>query len=66
MAKTHDPRDAGPKPPFPQQPQTHPGAVRLMDPPADHGERPTKAQASYKVEWPLSTVEILGLAVLWP
>jgi NAD(P)-dependent dehydrogenase (short-subunit alcohol dehydrogenase family) len=33
-----DPRDFGPKPPFPQQPQTHPGTVRAMDPPADHGE----------------------------
>ena len=38
MAKTHDPREAGPKPPFPQQPQTHPGSVHQMDPPADHGE----------------------------
>ena len=38
MANTHDPRDAGPKPPFPQQPQTHPGSVHKMDPPADHGE----------------------------
>jgi hypothetical protein len=28
----------GPKPPFPQQPQTHPGSVHLMNPPADHGE----------------------------
>lgn len=34
----HDPRNAGPKPPFPQQPQSHPGSVRDMDPPADHGE----------------------------
>ena len=33
-----DPRNLGPKPPFPQQPQTHPGTVRAMDPPADHGE----------------------------
>ncbi len=38
MATTHDPREAGPKPPFPQQPQTHPGSIDLMDPPADHGE----------------------------
>jgi NAD(P)-dependent dehydrogenase (short-subunit alcohol dehydrogenase family) len=38
MATTHDPREAGPKPPFPQQPQTHPGSIHLMDPPADHGE----------------------------
>ena len=33
-----DPRNLGPKPPFPQQPQTHPGTLRAMDPPADHGE----------------------------
>lgn len=38
MAKTQDPRAAGPKPPFPQQPQTHPGSVHEMDPPANHGE----------------------------
>jgi NAD(P)-dependent dehydrogenase (short-subunit alcohol dehydrogenase family) len=38
MAKTHDPRETGPKPPFPPQLQTHPGSVRLMNPPADHGE----------------------------
>jgi NAD(P)-dependent dehydrogenase (short-subunit alcohol dehydrogenase family) len=34
-----DPREAGPKPPFPQQPQSHPGSVREMNPPADHGEK---------------------------
>jgi len=38
MDKTKDPREAGPKPPFPQQPQAHPGSVRRMNPPADHGE----------------------------
>ena len=40
MASTtaQDPRNAGPKPPFPQQPISHPGSVRQMDPPADHGE----------------------------
>jgi len=38
MASRTDPREAGPKPPFPQQPQTHPGSVHLMNPPADHGE----------------------------
>lgn len=38
MAKIPDPREVGPKPPFPQQPQTHPGLVRQMNPPADHGE----------------------------
>jgi hypothetical protein len=38
MTKTRDPREAGPKPPFPQQQQTHPGSVHQMNPPADHGE----------------------------
>jgi NAD(P)-dependent dehydrogenase (short-subunit alcohol dehydrogenase family) len=38
MTRTHDPREAGPKPPLPQQPQTHPGSMHLMNPPADHGE----------------------------
>lgn len=33
-----DPREMGPKPPFPAQKQAHPGTVRHMDPPADHGE----------------------------
>lgn len=36
--RSRDPRDAGPKPPFPQQPQRHPGSTLKMDPPADHGE----------------------------
>lgn len=36
---TRDPRKAGPKPPFPQQPQSHPGSIHQMNPPADHGER---------------------------
>lgn len=35
---THDPREAGPKPPFESQPQAHPGSVHRMNPPADHGE----------------------------
>jgi len=38
MAKTQDPRAAGPKPPFPQQPQAHPGSVHEMNPTANHGE----------------------------
>jgi hypothetical protein len=33
-----DPREAGPKPPFPKQQQAIPGSEKLMDPPADHGE----------------------------
>lgn len=33
-----DPRTLFPKPPFKEQKQTHPGSVRLLDPPADHGE----------------------------
>jgi NAD(P)-dependent dehydrogenase (short-subunit alcohol dehydrogenase family) len=34
-----DPREYGPKPPFPEQQQAAPGSVRKLDPPADHGER---------------------------
>ena len=34
-----DPREIGPKPPFKEQKQTHPGTVRSLDPPADHGEQ---------------------------
>jgi hypothetical protein len=33
-----DPREIGPKPPFPKQEQTHPGTVKKLNPPADHGE----------------------------
>jgi NAD(P)-dependent dehydrogenase (short-subunit alcohol dehydrogenase family) len=33
-----DPREQGPKPPFPEQKQNHPGTPRRMDPSPDHGE----------------------------
>ncbi len=33
-----DPRELGPKPPFPKQLQAVPGSEKLLDPPADHGE----------------------------
>jgi hypothetical protein len=38
MPKNPDPREVGPKPPFPEQPQNHPGTVRQLKPKADHGE----------------------------
>jgi hypothetical protein len=38
MAKARDPREIGPKPPFPQSPQAYPGSVHQMNPRADHGE----------------------------
>lgn len=38
MPKNPDPRGVGPKPPFPEQPQNHPGTVRQLKPKADHGE----------------------------
>jgi hypothetical protein len=38
MSKNPDPRNEGPKPPFPEQKQSHPGSAKRMDPPADHGE----------------------------
>lgn len=34
-----DPRELGPKPPFPEQKQPHPGTLRALDPPPDHGEK---------------------------
>lgn len=33
-----DPREAGPRPPFPKQQQAAPGATGKLQPPADHGE----------------------------
>lgn len=33
-----DPREAGPKPPYPQQEQTLPGSDAALEPKADHGE----------------------------
>jgi NAD(P)-dependent dehydrogenase (short-subunit alcohol dehydrogenase family) len=38
MSKNPDPRDVGPKPPFPEQPQSHPGTIHQLKPKADHGE----------------------------
>lgn len=43
-----DPREVGPKPPFPQQPQVHPGSVHQMDPPADHGEKSYQGTGKHK------------------
>lgn len=48
MAVTSDPREAEPKPPFPQQPQTHPGSIHLMNPPADHGENSYKGTGKFQ------------------
>lgn len=33
-----DPRELGPRPPFPKQQQRHPGSIFQLTPPADHGE----------------------------
>ena len=38
MPRNQDPRDLGPKPPFPPQQQNQPGTVKKLTPPADHGE----------------------------
>jgi NAD(P)-dependent dehydrogenase (short-subunit alcohol dehydrogenase family) len=38
MPKNPDPREFGPKPPFPVQPQSHPGTIHQLKPKADHGE----------------------------
>ena len=37
-AQSQDPQDAGPKPPYPQQPTEPPGTERELTPDADHGE----------------------------
>ncbi len=41
----HDPRERGPKPPFPQPPQSPPGDESQMAPAADHGEKGYVAKA---------------------
>lgn len=38
MSKNPDPREVGPKPPFPGQRQSQPGSVHELRPKADHGE----------------------------
>jgi len=43
QAELKDPRDRGPKPPFPQQPISPPGKEREMHPAPDHGETGYKA-----------------------
>lgn len=44
-----DPRQAGPKPPFPtQQQQPAPGSEAKMDPPVDHGEKSYKGNERLK------------------
>lgn len=40
--KNPDPRDAGPKPPFPEQSQPHPGHEGRMSPEPDYGEQSYK------------------------
>src|SRR5437870_1456773 len=48
MSTTHvpprDPRDGGPKPPFPTQEQEAPGREQGLSPPADHGETTYRGQ----------------------
>ncbi|HEX3967855.1 MAG TPA: SDR family oxidoreductase [Edaphobacter sp.] len=39
MPSNPDPREVGPKPPFPEQSQHHPGSVHELRPQADHGEK---------------------------
>jgi NAD(P)-dependent dehydrogenase (short-subunit alcohol dehydrogenase family) len=53
MPRNPDPREQGPKPPFPEQEQRHPGTVRGLDPRADHGE------SSY-----IGTGKLLGRAAI--
>jgi hypothetical protein len=51
MAKARDPREIGPKPPFPQSPQAYPGSVHQMNPRADHGEDSYEGTVNCKIEW---------------
>jgi len=46
--KNPDPRDAGPKPPFADQPQPHPGHEGQMDPQPDYGEQSYKGLGRLK------------------
>jgi NAD(P)-dependent dehydrogenase (short-subunit alcohol dehydrogenase family) len=39
QSPAQDPKEAGPKPPFPEQPQRHPGLEAEMEPRPDYGER---------------------------
>ncbi|GEN05396.1 hypothetical protein SAMN05443572_1011058 [Myxococcus fulvus] len=46
--KNPDPREAGPKPPFPQQTQPHPGKEGRMSPEPDYGEQSYKGLGRLK------------------
>lgn len=43
-----DPREAFPKPPFPQQPQSQPGSIHQMNPQGDHGEESYRGTGKLK------------------
>lgn len=43
-----DPRETEPKPPFPEQQQSHPGSVHRMNPVADHGEQSYRGTGKLK------------------
>ena len=47
-SKTANPRHQGPKPPFPQAPQEHPGNEAEMNPQADHGEKTYRGSGKLK------------------
>ena len=43
---TENPVEQGPKPPFPEQEQPHPGLESAMEPRPDYGERATAASGA--------------------
>jgi hypothetical protein len=55
MPKNPDPRDLGPKPPFPERPQDHPGTVHQLKPKADHGEESYKGSGKLAGECAIVT-----------
>jgi len=48
MSANPDPRHVGPRPPFPEQPQSHPGSVHELKPKADHGEESYQGSSKLK------------------
>src|ERR1700760_3694177 len=42
-----DPRSAGPRPPFPRQPQSAPGRTLALDPKPDHGEETYRGSGQF-------------------
>jgi len=57
-----DPRELGPKPPFPKQQQRYPGSIFRLSPPADHGETSYSGESRLSGRVAIITGQIVGLA----